>query len=439
MTPIDLKKYRYTLPPERIALYPLAERDSSKLLVGDGRTGTVRHALFRDLPELLPEGALLIRNSTKVIAARLAMKKASGGTIEVLCLEPELPTRIPALALAAQASCRWRCVIGGRVKAGQTLSASVSMAPTSNYATGNNPLTLTATVEEKNGRDALVRFDWTPERATFADVLESMGTVPLPPYLKREADAADRVRYQTVYAQTDGSVAAPTAGLHFTQHVFHRLAEKNIPIADVTLHVGLGTFRPIDAESLSVDSSGGAAQHEMHRERIAVSRSTLEQLIEQCQRRPASGGASSKARPVVAVGTTSCRTLESLYWFGVRLLRQDEGAFSKPVFFVGQGDAYRLSAQGALPDATEALGEIIKWADAHRLTAVEGETQLFIMPGYRFHIADALITNFHQPDSTLILLVAAFVGDDLWRDLYETALRDGYRFLSYGDSSLLWR
>ncbi|MCS6988215.1 MAG: S-adenosylmethionine:tRNA ribosyltransferase-isomerase [Chloroherpetonaceae bacterium] len=401
-----MNEFGYELPEERIAKFPLAERDQSKLLVADAASQSVSHHRFFELASLLPEKALLVRNDTKVIAARLHLAKSTGGLVELLCLDPVAPSVDPAIALSAKRSCRWNCLIGGRkIERGSTLRLRE----------------LVATVLEKSGAQALVEFAWQTNQ-TFAELLDEMGKMPIPPYLKRDANTEDKTRYQTVYAIHQGSVAAPTAGLHFTERVFQQLANKQIQIADLTLHVGLGTFKPVESDTI--------AEHQMHVERIAVPLDAVEALLAQA----------AMPKPcVVAVGTTSMRTLESLYWFGAKLCLDDGDARKRNDLWVSQWDSYRLSATSSLPSLERALNALLEWATRNGLERISGETQLIIAPSYEFKVVDALITNFHQPRSTLILLVAAFLGDDFWRVVYQSALDNGYRFLSYGDSSLLWR
>ncbi len=403
---IALGEFFYELPEARIAKFPLPERDHSKLLVANALTQEISHHHFYDLPSLLPEDALLVRNNTKVIAARLHLAKPTGGLVEVLCLEPIAPSPDPALTLNAKNACRWQCLIGGRKIAVGTVL----------HLHG-----LTATVVDKIGAEAIVDFAWNTNQ-TFADLLDSIGNIPIPPYLKRDAEDVDKSRYQTVYAVAQGSVAAPTAGLHFTERVFEALHQKHIHIADLTLHVGLGTFKPVESDSI--------AEHKMHTERMAVPLTTLERLLEQA----------TSAKPcIVAVGTTSMRTLESLYWFGAKLYANDGDARTRNDLWISQWDAYRLTAEQKTPPLEVALNFLLEWAKEKGLEHLQGETEMIIVPSYPFKVVHALITNFHQPRSTLILLVAAFLGNDFWRKVYQSALENNYRFLSYGDSSLLWR
>lgn len=403
---VSLDELLYDLPEARIAKFPLPERDHSKLLVADAVAQRISHRHFYDLPALLPEKALLIRNDTKVIAARLHLAKTTGGLVEILCLDPIAPSSDPAIALASKNGCRWNCLIGGRkIAVGSVLTLHG----------------LVATVVDKCDAQAVVDFAWNSNQ-TFAELLDAMGEMPIPPYLKRKAESEDKRRYQTVYAIAQGSVAAPTAGLHFTKGVFEKLAQKGIRVADLTLHVGLGTFKPVESERID--------EHQMHAERIAVPLATLERLREQ---------ATSPKPCVVAVGTTSMRALESLYWFGAKLHLDDGDARERSDLWVSQWEAYQLAAQARLPSLDVAIERLLAWAQEHGLEQIQGETRLMIAPSYPFKVVDALITNFHQPKSTLVLLVAAFLGKAFWREAYQSALDNGYRFLSYGDSSLLWR
>ncbi len=414
---ISLSDYDYDLPAERIAKFPLAERDQSKLLVADALDGRLEHRRFFELPDLLPPKALLVRNNTKVISARLHLQKQSGGRVEIFCIESADASPDNAFGLMDTDSAVWKCLIGGRVRTGMELSKAGLF--------NGRPLFLSAKILSQINGETQVRFQWSPEDLPFVAVLETLGQVPLPPYLKRDAEESDKVRYQTVYAKQGGSVAAPTAGLHFTDAVFSRLREKSIDLAELTLHVGLGTFKPIESTDI--------AQHTMHGERIAVPKDTLDKLLAQLAQRKNGGG------KIIAVGTTSVRTLETLYWFGVRLAKKDGDAWKGKYVSLSQWDSYRLSDSGNLPDASESLKTLAEWAEQHYLSTISGETQLFIAPDYHYALCDGIITNFHQPRSTLILLVAAFLGKSLWKKVYDEALQNGYRFLSYGDSSLLRR
>jgi S-adenosylmethionine:tRNA ribosyltransferase-isomerase len=431
---IHVADYSYNLPADRIAAYPLAERDASKLLIADMRFTDMRqgetnlpvihHRHFRNIVEEIPASALVIANDSRVIAARIEMQKSTGGHAEVLCLQPVAPSPDPAITLQSKERCRWQCMVGGRkIATGDVLSAAL--------LTKHGEITLSATIIVKESAEALVEFTWDDEEMRFAEVLESLGHVPLPPYIKREDEASDKERYQTVYAAHSGSVAAPTAGLHFTERVLGEMEQKGIQRAHVTLHVGAGTFKPM--------SGTEAHEHVMHEERICVPKAVLEGLAAQLMRHEHKGQS-----PVVAVGTTSMRTLESLYWWGVRLLTLDGDARERDMLDIRQWDAFRLQDRfrEKLPPASVALLTVQEWLQTRRLDAVVGETQVMIAPGYGFRVCHGLITNFHQPESTLMLLVAAFLtvnGVSAWRNVYETALANDYRFLSYGDSSLLWR
>ncbi|MBL0744955.1 S-adenosylmethionine:tRNA ribosyltransferase-isomerase [Chryseolinea lacunae] len=389
---LNINDYTYALPPERIATYPLEKRDQSKLLVYD--RGTIRHETFPSIAALLPDNAMLFFNNTKVIPARLHFHKDTGAIIEVFLLHPVLPSSLVMEAMQAHGTCTWKCTIGN-VKRWR------DDQPLSNTFQG---VALEATL--RNREEGLVEFHWTTDHS-FAEVVSLAGETPLPPYLHRKPEQNDRERYQTIYSQHDGAVAAPTAGLHFTPEVFDALKQRNIPHDFVTLHVSAGTFQPVKVEN--------AAEHLMHNEQVVIHRENIANLL--------------AGKYIVPVGTTSMRTLESLYWFGVKLLANREAPFS-----ITQHDPYTHA--GNLPARHEALQAVARHMDDRDLDVLTGETSIYIMPGYTFRVCDALITNFHQPGSTLILLVAAFLGED-WRTVYDEALRGDYRFLSYGDSSFL--
>jgi S-adenosylmethionine:tRNA ribosyltransferase-isomerase len=400
---LSLADYTYTLPDDRIAQHPLAERDASKLLVVDVPTRQVRHEVFRDVAAMLPANSLIIANKSKVIAARLPMVKPTGGSVEVLLSKPVAPSADPAITLAATSPTRWEALASGRNVVPGTVLQHASMP-------------LTAAIVNRNGADAVVEVAWEGAM-TMAEVLDAAGVLPLPPYMRRDATQDDRDRYQTVYATEQGSVAAPTAGLHFTEGVRESLLARGIEWSEVTLHVGLGTFKPVEVED--------ARQHVMHAERIAISRQTVEAILQQHQ----------QPTPwITAVGTTSMRTLESWFAVGSELHRGGSlsdsivvdqwAAFDEESSSVSCVDAFR-----ALAGAMDALGTSTLWA----------ETQMMLAPGAHFAVCDALITNFHQPNSTLLLLVAAFCNGALWKDVYQQALEHGYRFLSYGDASVFLR
>jgi len=404
---IDISNYTYPLPEERIAKFPLAERDASRLLCYRG--GSIGHRVFRELPEVLPPGALLLFNNTRVIHARLAFRRPTGARIEVFCLEPLAPA-VHLQSLSSETPVTWKCLIGNNKK---WKEAELSIQ----IETPAGPVRLFAERRERREDAFSVRFRWDRPGISFGELLHYAGLIPLPPYLNRDTTPADEERYQTVYARHEGSVAAPTAGLHFTGRVLDDLQRRDIATAFVTLHVGAGTFQPVKAERLE--------DHHMHEEQIAVPRAIIETLLL----------AVREGRPIIPVGTTSMRTLESLYWLGVKS-RQFTAGNSQPAaagIHVSQWDPYTLS--GSL-SAAEALEQLLEALDRQGLDMLRGPTQLLIAPGYTFRLSQGLITNFHQPRSTLLLLIAALVGDD-WRRIYEYALAHDFRFLSYGDSSLL--
>lgn len=392
MKELNINDFTYDLPADRIALYPLDKRDQSKLLVY--RKGTILHQQFSSLTDFIPANATLFFNDTKVIPARLHFTKDTGATIEVFLLHPVAPSTLLVEAMQTQDTCTWKCTIGNlkRWTEGSSLKKKI------------DPFTVTASL--LNREEGIVEFQWTPG-VSFAEIISRSGETPLPPYLKRKAEASDRDRYQTVYAHYEGAVAAPTAGLHFTSNVLQALKAKGIETDYLTLHVSAGTFQPVKVQN--------AVEHPMHTEQVLVSRSNLENLM--------------KNRFIIPVGTTSMRTLESIYWFGVKLMTNPDAVFS-----IQQNDPY--IAYTSLPSAIESLEHVLRYLDRKQLDILTGETSIYIMPGYTFRICRGLVTNFHQPGSTLILLVAALVGDD-WKSIYSEALANGYRFLSYGDSSLL--
>lgn len=399
---ISIHDYTYDLPVAAIADYPLAERDASRLLVYRG--GIIGETVYRDIAGRLPEGTLLVFNNTRVVEARILFQKETGASIEIFCLEPPTDYGGMAAAMSQTGRVRWKCLIGGasKWKAGQVLSKTIA------------GITLEARYVEKLADSFLVELSWEPASLSFAELLHRAGLIPLPPYIHRAPDAADSERYQTVYARHDGSVAAPTAGLHFTEAIFESLEARHIGRTFVTLHVGAGTFLPVKALTLE--------QHTMHTEFIAVAAETIRDLI----------AALREGRPTIPVGTTSARTVESLYWLGVKALR--EPAVEAGELVVRQWDAYE-EANGV--ETVVALNALLDWMDRQGLEQLITTTQLLITPGYRWRIARALITNFHQPESTLLLLVASLIGED-WRKVYDYALEHGFRFLSYGDGCLLF-
>lgn len=391
MFSVSLRDYNFDLPAEAIAEFPLPERDQAKLLVY--RKGGIEHKQFFQLAEALPENALLAYNDTKVIPARLLLKRESGAQIELLLLEPlnQIPTET---LMNSKGSGEWKAMIGGlkKWKDGENLFARFE------------GLELQAQLLSRN--EGSVSLSWN-EDISFAEVLEKLGRMPLPPYIKREVADSDKERYQTVYAKHQGAVAAPTAGLHFTDRVFKSLEAKGVDTLNLTLHVGAGTFQPVKVDN--------PAEHPMHNERMVVRLEQVEKLTQH-------------SGPVVPVGTTSMRTLESLYWWGVLLNENPEAGFFIPKLL-----PYEVEKT---LDRSAAFQQVAAYMKRKGLEEVTGHTEILIMPGYTFQVCDALITNFHLPETTLILLVAAFIGED-WRKVYSTALGNQYRFLSFGDSSLL--
>ena len=396
---IAIAEYDYPLPDERIAKYPLAERDTSKLLIYN--KGVVCEERFSNLPQFVPQNSLMVFNNTKVIQARLRFRKETGALIEVFCLEPEQPCDYQQIFLETK-ECVWQCLVGNSNRwKGGVLSQCVTVA-------GKE---VTLSVERVGGPAAVnhVRFTWDGG-CSFAELLEAAGELPIPPYLNRATEESDTRTYQTVYSKVKGSVAAPTAGLHFTPAVLEALTAAGVEREEVTLHVGAGTFKPVKSELI--------ADHEMHEEYIEVRKALLEKLI-------AAGGIA------VAVGTTSVRTLESLYFLGE--LVAENPAITQDELHVGQWTPYNREHSLSTVEALEAL---VTWLERNGLDRVHSHTQIMIAPGYTFRIVKAIVTNFHQPKSTLLLLVSAFVKGE-WRKIYDYALANGFRFLSYGDSSLL--
>jgi S-adenosylmethionine:tRNA ribosyltransferase-isomerase len=396
-----LKDYTFDLPEERIAKYPLEQRDQSKLLVY--KQGVCRHTHFYELSKELPESAFLVFNDTKVIPARAHFRKSTGATIEILFLQPELPSRNIQEAMLIKKSSVWQCMVGNkkRWKAGESLETELIVEES------KVNVKVTYVDYEQNH----ISIEWSDETYTFLDIISALGSIPLPPYLNRDTEESDVETYQTVYAKNKGAVAAPTAGLHFTPAVFSQLAAKGILHDFLTLHVGAGTFQPIKVEAI--------ADHTMHKEQVVYTRRLIENLIKNEQ-------------GIVAVGTTSLRSLESLYWFGFKLLKEGK----KARFQIEKSLPYTYPVEEH-PSASEVLTAVLEYMEEHFLDELWGETGIFIYPGYDFKIVKGLITNYHQPGSTLVLLIAAFTKNN-WRTIYQEAFENDYRFLSYGDSSLLW-
>lgn len=397
---IRIEDFNYTLPDERIAKYPLPERDGSKLLIY--KDGIVSHRSFRNISELLPEDSLMIFNDTKVVPARLHFQRNTGAHIEIFCLEPVVPEEYVSM-FAVTDRCRWKCIVGNVKRwKGDTLSL---YNPMEDEIVGR--MGLKADLVERDGETSVVEFRWS-DGSPFSKVLEVSGSVPIPPYLNRDTEQIDLERYQTLYARFRGSVAAPTAGLHFTESVLESIRNRSIETETVCLHVGAGTFLPVKSSLVS--------EHNMHREPFVVTRALLNKLI-------------SKKGSLIAVGTTSVRTLESLYYVGVKCL--EDGVPSD----VCQWDPYTREYPYSL---TESLEAIVRYLDENSLEELKIGTRIIIVPGYKFKVVDVLVTNFHQPQSTLLLLISAFIDGD-WKRIYNYALDNDFRFLSYGDSSVLFR
>jgi len=402
---LSIKDFTYSLPDEKIAFHPLENRHDARLLVFKNRH--IQTDIYRNIAEYIPAETVMIFNNTRVVEARLLFKKDTGSIIEVFCLQPHEMYPDITTAMNQTSRVQWLCLVGGasKWKNGQILHLP--------FTTGTTSYTLEAQLVEKRNDSFVIELTWNGS-FSFAEVLHHAGHVPLPPYIKREDETADKNRYQTVFARYDGSVAAPTAGLHFTPEVLASLEQKSIDTGFVTLHVGAGTFKPVKADTMQ--------EHDMHSEFIEVEKELIEQLI------------NYDSNPLVAVGTTSLRTLESLYWLGARLIANPR-AFGNELPFLSQWEAYEHTNIPEKTDALKALQVYLSETGSSRLIA---KTQIIIAPGYTFKMVDGLVTNFHQPSSTLLLLVAALIGEN-WKKVYDYALQNDFRFLSYGDGSLLWR
>ncbi len=405
MHPKDLKieNYTYHLSDARIAKYPLEERDASKLLIYNA--GIITDDFYRNISDNIPSGSLMVFNQTKVVNARLLFKKLSGSTIEVFCLAPHSRYTDIQTAMLQKGSVEWECLVGGAGKWKDGMVLQIEHT--------NPRFTLSAKITERRPGSFILNLQWDNKDLTFAEILHFAGKVPLPPYLHRNAEVADESRYQTVFAREEGSVAAPTAGLHFTGSVMQSILEKHIETAFVTLHVGAGTFKPV--KSITME------EHDMHAEWIEVTSEMIKQL------------ANSLNKKIIAVGTTSLRTLESLYWIGNKLVNGQQPDMQG--IAINQWEPYERNPTAPANDALDAL---LIWMQVNNLDKLVTRTRILIAPGYTFRIINGLITNFHQPQSTLLLLVAALIGED-WRKVYDYAMNNNYRFLSYGDGSLLWR
>lgn len=401
---LSIQDFNYHLPDNRIAIYPLAERDASKLLIYN--RGTMIQDTYAHLPEHIPPHTLLFFNNTKVVEARLLFTKDTGGVIELLCLEPDNVYADISTAMTQKDKVRWGCMVGGakKWKAGTVLKLEIKR--------GASFFHLSAVMIVKRHDSYLIEFSWDAPDLIFAEVLHLAGVVPLPPYLNRQAEPTDHERYQTVYAKHDGSVAAPTAGLHFTESLIEGLGAKHITHDYVTLHVGAGTFKAVKSDTLE--------GHEMHAEYIEVTQDAIHRIL------------TNDDHPIIPVGTTSCRTLETIYWMGVKAILTPTATIE--ALAIKQWDAYELPQDISRERALHAL---LAWMDERNMKRIICKTQILITPSYCIRMADAIITNFHQPNSTLLLLIAAFVGDD-WKSIYDYALAHEFRFLSYGDGCLLW-
>lgn len=400
---ISIQDYSYHLPEEKIALHPLAERDASRMLVY--KNGEITETLFSNITDYLPAQTLLVFNNTRVINARVKFKKTTGAGIEIFCLEPQGDIKEYASVMAATSQSTWKCLVGGAAKWKNEILEK-------NILVEGQPVVLRAAMLEKLPDAYNIKLSWTPAFFSFAAIIEAAGDTALPPYIKRTTEKEDSLRYQTIFASEEGSVAAPTAGLHFTKNIFKNLATKNILTSFVTLHVGAGTFKPVKAAQMK--------DHEMHAEYIDVSKQAIHDLIKHTGN-------------IAVVGTTSLRTVESLYWLGVK-------AFLNPSvkkLSLHQWDVYEEPLYSNQLTPEHSLRALLTWMNIHNMNSIFTQTQLLIAPGYRFRMVQMLITNFHQPQSTLLLLVAAAIGND-WKKMYDYALQNDFRFLSYGDGNLLF-
>jgi len=394
LPPINIHDYTYNLPEDRIASYPLIKRDESKLLVYN--KGQISHTTFSQLPDLLPDNTVLFFNNTKVIPARFFFEKDTGAKIEVFLLQPVFPSTIISVILSTTNTVTWKCAVGNLKKWNDGIVLKKEIG------------SIVVEVRLADRENGIVEFTWKPPTLTFAEIIHAAGAIPLPPYIKRSADESDTERYQTVYSQMEGAVAAPTAGLHFTDNVLEELRTKGIETNFLTLHVSAGTFMPVKVEN--------AVEHSMHTEQIIIPIENIKKLL-------------IPGKKIIAVGTTALRTLESLYWYGTKLLT-NPGA----PFIIEKLDPYIINESS--PSAEVALNAVLDHMDKYGVSEIMGQTSIYIFPGYEMRICQGLITNFHQPGSTLLLLIAALTGAD-WKKIYDVALINNYRFLSYGDSSLL--
>jgi S-adenosylmethionine:tRNA ribosyltransferase-isomerase len=402
---ISISEYTYILPEDRIAKFPLPERDQSKLLIYKNKKITQRN--YKSIDEELPENSLLIFNNTKVVHARILFQKLSGGIIEIFCLEPAGENADISQSMLQTGKTVWKCLVGGVSK------WKKGFTPEKETIIGDMQVIVSAAIKERLADYFIVELSWQPAAISFEEILHHCGEIPLPPYLHRSAEKTDEERYQTIYAEEEGSVAAPTAGLHFTNTIFEKLKTKNISTDFITLHVGAGTFKPVKAPVME--------EHQMHAEYIHVTANTIENIL------------NTLTNTIIAVGTTSLRTIETLYWLGLRTI--NDPLINLQELQLSQWEVYEQETKTVT--AKEALQSLLIWMKKNKYPALFSKTQIIIAPGYNFKIIKGLITNFHQPQSTLLLLVAALIGKD-WKDVYEYALKNEYRFLSYGDGCLLW-
>jgi S-adenosylmethionine:tRNA ribosyltransferase-isomerase len=403
---LSIANYTYDLPKERIAEYPLAERDQSKLLIW--KENNISEDIYKNIASYLPSNSLLVFNDTKVIPARIHFRKATGGVIEIFCLEPYEEGNDYSVVMHKKESVKWKCMIGGASKWKEgALEKELRIK--------NEELKVKVELVKKLPDAYVAKFSWKPSHYTFAEVIDASGEVPLPPYIKRKPEESDKQRYQTIFAKEEGSVAAPTAGLHFTESILTSLKQKNIKTDFLTLHVGAGTFKPVKAERME--------GHEMHEEWIDVSVNTIKDLLEY------------EHTNVIAVGTTTTRTLESLYWMGIKTSLNPHISIEE--LSIKQWEVYEAPLSDQLIVRNDALNALLNWLKTRNAQNLIIPTQILIAPGYRFRIVDILITNFHQPQSTLLLLVAAAIGKE-WRRIYNYALENNFRFLSFGDGCLLF-
>jgi S-adenosylmethionine:tRNA ribosyltransferase-isomerase len=400
---ISIQDYSYTLPDEKIALHPLEQRDASRLLIY--KAGKIDENIFANIATLLPEQTLLVFNNSRVINARIRFKKSTGAAIEIFCLEPQGIITEYSNIMAASGHSKWKCLVGGAAKWKQEVLIK-------NLLIEGQPVVLQASMIEKLSDAYSIQLSWSPASYSFAAIIAAAGDTPLPPYIKRNTDIEDTSRYQTIFAKEEGSVAAPTAGLHFSEAIFTKIAERNISKTFVTLHVGAGTFKPVKAAIMQ--------DHEMHAEYIDVEKKTIVELR-------------NKIGKIAAVGTTSLRTIESLYWLGVKALLNPK--IKK--LSLQQWDVYESPLASSIISPADSLNALLHWMQDNNTEHIFTQTQLLIAPGYRFRLGNILITNFHQPQSTLLLLVAAAIGDD-WKKMYDYALRNDFRFLSYGDGNIIF-